>query len=64
MKLLRGAKRYFDCSYRIMILAVLEGIKKKKFEDGKRMIILDLAFANRYFEALENYRNNKECPNA
>ena len=55
---------YFACTYRIMTLAVLDGIKKKKFEDGKRMIILDLAFANRYFEALENYQNNKKCSNA
>jgi len=55
---------YFACTYRSMTLAVLEGIKKKKFEDGKRMVALDLAFANRYFEALENYQQKKKCSNA
>ena len=55
---------YFACTYKSMTLAVLEGIKKKKFEDGKRMVTLDLAFANRYFEALENYQNNRKCSNA
>lgn len=55
---------YFACTYRSMTLAVLEGIKKKKFEDGKRMVTLDLAFANRYFEALENYQQKKKCSNA
>ena len=55
---------YFACTYRSMTVAILDGVKKKKFEDGKRMITLDLAFANRYFEALENYQNNKKCTNA
>lgn len=55
---------YFACTYRSMTLAVLDGVKKKKFEDGNRMITLDLAFANRYFEALNHYQNNKKCSNA
>ena len=55
---------YFACTYRSMTLAVLDGVKKKKFEDGKRMVTLDLSFANRYFAALENYQNNKKCSNA
>lgn len=55
---------YFACTYRSMTIAILEGVKKKKFEDGKRMINLDLAFAHRYFEALENYQNKKKCSNA
>ena len=55
---------YFACNYRSMTIAVLDGVKKKKFEDGKRMITLDLEFANRYFEALENYQNNRKCSNA
>lgn len=55
---------YFACTYKSMTLAVLNGIKKNKFEDGKRMILLDLAFANRYFEALENYQTKKKCSNA
>lgn len=55
---------YFACTYKSMTLAVLDGVKKKKFEDGKRMITLDLAFATRYFEALDNYQNKKKCSNA
>lgn len=55
---------YFACTYKSMTLAVLDGVKKNKFEDGKRMILLDLAFAERYFEALENYQNNRKCTNA
>lgn len=55
---------YFACTYKSMTLAVLDGVKKKKFEDGNRMILLDLAFAKRYFEALENYQNKRKCTNA
>lgn len=55
---------YFACTYRIMTLAVLEGVQNNKFEDGKRMITLDLAFADRYFGALNNYQNKKKCTNA
>lgn len=55
---------YFASTYRSMTTAVLEGVKNKKFEDGKRMVTLDLVFANRYFEAWENYQNGKKCSNA
>jgi len=55
---------YFACTYRSMTVAVLNGVKQNKFEDGERMIALDLAFANRYFEALDNFQNNRKCTNA
>ncbi|WP_027376599.1 DUF5995 family protein [Kaistella palustris] len=55
---------YFACTYRSMTLAVSDAVKKKKFEDGKRMITLDLAFATRYLEAFENFRNGHKCTNA
>lgn len=55
---------YFASTYRSMTVAVLNGVKNNKFEDGKRMVTLDLAFANRYFEAWENYQNGKKCTNA
>lgn len=55
---------YFASTYRSMTVAVLNGVKNKKFEDGNRMITLDLAFAHRYFEALENYQQQKKCTNA
>ncbi len=55
---------YFACTYRSTTIAVLQGVQNNKFEDGARMIALDIAFANRYFEALENYQKNKKCTNA
>lgn len=55
---------YFACTYRTTTIAVLEGVKKNKFEDGPRMIAMDVAFANRYFQALENYLNGRRCTNA
>ena len=55
---------YFACTYRTTTIAVLEGVKKKKFEDGSRMVAMDVAFANRYFQALENYQNGRKCTNA
>lgn len=52
---------YFACTYRIMTTQVLKGIQQKKFEDNPRMVLLDLAFAQRYLEAWNNYRNGKKC---
>ena len=53
---------YFACTYKSMTLAVANGIKNRKFEDGKRMVALDVAFA--YLEVFENYRDKKKCSNA
>lgn len=55
---------YFASTYRSTTIGVLKGVQNNKFEDGPRMVKLDIAFANRYFEALENYQNNKKCTNA
>lgn len=55
---------YFACTYRIMTAQVLKGIQQKKFEDNPRMALLDLAFAQRYLEAWENYHNDKKCSNS
>lgn len=60
----KNAAGYFAATYRSMTLAVLDGVKKKKFEDGKRMVKLDVAFANRYLQAWENYRKGNKCTNA
>ena len=60
----KNAAGYFAATYRSMTLAVLDSVKKKKFEDGKRMVKLDVAFANRYLEAWENYQTGKKCTNA
>ncbi len=55
---------YFASTYRIMTAQVLKGIQSKKFEDNSRMTTLDIAFANRYLQAWENYRNKKRCTNS
>lgn len=55
---------YFACTYRSTTIAVLKGVQNKNFEDCSRMVLLDIAFANRYFEALENYQNKRKCTNA
>lgn len=47
-----------------MTAQVLKGIEQKKFEDNPRMTILDIAFAQRYLEAWENYSNGKKCTNS
>lgn len=52
---------HFACTYRIMTAQVLKGIQQKKFEDNPRMTTLDIAFAQRYLEAWENYSNGRKC---
>lgn len=52
---------YFACTYRIMTAQVLKGIQQKKFEDSLRMTLLDIAFAQRYLEAWDNYHKGKKC---
>lgn len=47
---------YFASLYRRMTAAVLEGIRKGKFEDGPRMARLDVLFADRYLQAYEQHR--------
>lgn len=55
---------YFACTYRMMTAQVLKGIQQKKFEDNPRMTMLDIAFAQRYLEAWENYSKGKKCTNS
>lgn len=55
---------YFASTYRIMTAQVLKGIQTKKFEDNSRMTLLDIAFAKRYLEAWNSYRNGKRCSHA
>ena len=49
---------YFPALYRLVTRAVKDGIANGRFEDGERMARLDVAFANRYLEAYDAYRNN------
>ena len=52
---------YFPALYRRVTIRVKEGIEKGEFDDGPRMERLDIQFANRYLEALEQYAQGKEC---
>jgi hypothetical protein len=47
---------YFAALYRGVTARVREGIRDGEFEDGSRMSRLDVAFANRYLEALHRWR--------
>jgi len=49
---------YFPALYRLVTIAVKEGIASGRFQDGPRMERLDVAFANRYLDAYDAYRAN------
>ena len=51
---------YFAVHYRNVTIKVKEGILAGSFEDGARMERLDVAFANRYLDALKRYRQGEE----
>ena len=51
---------YFAALYHKVTVRVKEGILKKEFEDGARMERLDVIFANRFLEAVYQYRNKKQ----
>ena len=51
---------YFAALYRSVTMKVNEGILAGGFEDGARMERFDVAFANRYLAALEQYQRGKE----
>jgi hypothetical protein len=46
---------YFAVLYRRTTLAIRDAVKAGEFEDGPRMEALDVAFARRYFNALNAY---------
>lgn len=52
---------YFAALYKRMTLAVAEGIKQSRFENGARMGRLDVVFAQRYIDAYEAYHNGGLC---
>lgn len=55
---------YFASLYKKMTVAVKQGITNNQFEDGRRMEMLDIIFANRYLQAWEAYSNKEVCTNA
>jgi Family of unknown function (DUF5995) len=50
---------YFATLYRNVTLKVKEGIAAGIFEDGVRMEMFDVTFANRYLAALQSFRAGK-----
>lgn len=50
---------YFAALYRKVTLKVKAGISDGYFENGPRMELLDVVFANRYLEAYESYHTNQ-----
>ena len=52
---------YFAAVYKRMTMAVSDGIKQGRFENGPRMEALDILFAKRYLTAFEAFKNSTEC---
>ena len=50
---------YFAALYRKVTAKVKEGIAQGRFEDGPRMERLDVTFANRYLEAMDQFRRGQ-----
>jgi hypothetical protein len=50
---------YFAALYRKVAIKIKEGIAEGRFENGPRMERLDVTFANRYLEALDQYRRGE-----
>lgn len=51
---------YFASLYYKVTVRVKEGILNNEFEDGARMERLDVFFANRYLEAVQQHRNKQK----
>ncbi|HWB85560.1 MAG TPA: DUF5995 family protein [Bryobacteraceae bacterium] len=51
---------YFAALYRRVTRAVKDGIAAGRFQDGGRMGRLDVIFANRYLDALSEYRAGRQ----
>jgi hypothetical protein len=51
---------FFASLYRLVTIEVKNGIENGRFEDGARMERLDVVFANRYLEALDQYRRDEQ----
>jgi hypothetical protein len=55
---------YFAALYRRGTIKVKEGIAEGRFDDGPRMERLDVAFANRHLEAIDQFwkgQNPTQC---
>jgi uncharacterized protein DUF5995 len=52
---------YFAAVYKRITLAIRDAINTNQFQDGNRVARLDVAFAQRYFNALNAYFHPDEC---
>ncbi len=52
---------YFAVVYKRITLAIRQAINDGQFDDGRRVAQLDVAFAQRYFDALNAYFYPNEC---
>lgn len=55
----RSRLGYFAAVYRRVTMAVKQGVADNIFQDGARMERLDVIFANRYLDALQEFRNGQ-----
>ena len=53
---------YFAALYKRITIAVRTAVQENAFEDGPRMERLDVAFARRYFDALNGYFHPEKYP--
>ena len=51
---------YFACLYQKMTKGIRQAIQDSLFEDGARMVKLDVCFANRYLEAYSLYASGRK----
>lgn len=52
---------FFAILYRNVTRKVRDGIAAGRFQDGPRMELLDVNFANRYLNALDNFRSGRQA---
>jgi hypothetical protein len=57
-KMKRDRVGLFAALYRQVTLKIIQGIESHLFEDSSRMERFTTQFANRYFQALDDYQNN------
>lgn len=51
---------YFAALYRKVTVKIKEGIAQGRFENGPRMERFDVTFANRYLDAMKQFRNGQQ----
>lgn len=54
----------FAALYKKVTVNVRQGITTNRFQDGARMELLDVVFANRYLEAYKEHAENRQVTNA